>query len=78
MKIVSCFHAIQVHPDFYVIVRLDERIMQLFSFVNTILKKDRETLKRRLHVVPYHVITLSPSAGLLSWVSLLFREDGKS
>jgi phosphatidylinositol kinase/protein kinase (PI-3 family) len=42
--------------------------MQLFKLINTLLNHQREAFSRNLHLLPYEVIPLSPSAGLLSWV----------
>lgn len=50
-------------------LRGDERIMQLFGLINTLLNHQSEAFGRNLHLLPYEVIPLSPSAGLLSWVS---------
>jgi FKBP12-rapamycin complex-associated protein len=49
-------------------LRGDERIMQLFTLINTLLNHESEAFGRNLHLLPYQVIPLSPSAGLLSWV----------
>jgi FKBP12-rapamycin complex-associated protein len=49
-------------------LRGDERIMQLFTLINTLLNHEAEAFSRNLHLLPYKVIPLSPSAGLLSWV----------
>ena len=49
-------------------LRGDERIMQLFTLVNTLLNHNSEAFGRNLHLSPYEVIPLSPSAGLVSWV----------
>jgi FKBP12-rapamycin complex-associated protein len=49
-------------------LRGDERIMQLFTLINTLLNHESEAFGRNLHLLPYEVIPLSPSAGLLSWV----------
>ncbi|WRT63514.1 uncharacterized protein IL334_000419 [Kwoniella shivajii] len=50
-------------------LRGDERIMQLFNLINTLLNHSSEAFSRNLHLLPYEVIPLSPSAGLVSWVS---------
>ncbi|POY71739.1 putative Non-specific serine/threonine protein kinase [Rhodotorula taiwanensis] len=50
-------------------LRQDERVMQLFGLVNTLLQKDPETFKRHLTIVKYPVIPLSPNSGLLGWVN---------
>ncbi|ODN80500.1 hypothetical protein L202_02731 [Cryptococcus amylolentus CBS 6039] len=49
-------------------LRGDERIMQLFSLINTLLNHRPDAFSRNLHLLPYEVIPLSPSAGLVSWV----------
>ena len=54
----------QGHED----LRQDERVMQLFSLVNTLLSVDTDSFKRRLHIQRYAVIPLAPNAGLGGWV----------
>lgn len=49
-------------------LRQDERVMQLFSLVNTLLSVDTDSFKRRLHIQRYAVIPLAPNAGLMGWV----------
>lgn len=49
-------------------LRQDERVMQLFSLVNTLLSIDTASFKRRLHIQRYAVIPLAPNAGLIGWV----------
>ncbi|EIW71794.1 hypothetical protein TREMEDRAFT_67963 [Tremella mesenterica DSM 1558] len=49
-------------------LRGDERIMQLFTLINTLLNHEQEAFDRNLHLLPYEVVPLSPSAGLVSWV----------
>eukprot|EP00158_Paraphelidium_tribonemae_P009901 Partr_v1_DN28994_c0_g1_i3_m24719 putative Phosphatidylinositol 3-kinase len=49
-------------------LRQDERVMQLFGLVNTLLTSDPETFKRHLNIHRYPVIPLSPNSGLLGWV----------
>ena len=49
-------------------IRQDERVMQLFGLVNTLLTTDSECLKRHLNIQQYPVIPLSESSGLLGWV----------
>jgi len=49
-------------------LRGDERIMQLFTLINTLLNHESEAFGRNLHLLPYEVIPLSPSAGLIGWV----------
>ncbi|KAJ3037894.1 phosphatidylinositol kinase- protein kinase tor1 [Rhizophlyctis rosea] len=49
-------------------LRQDERVMQLFGLVNTLLGTDPETFKRHLSIQRYPVIPLSPNSGLIGWV----------
>ncbi|KAF7308485.1 Serine/threonine-protein kinase TOR [Mycena chlorophos] len=49
-------------------LRQDERVMQLFSLVNTLLSIDTQSFQRRLHIQRYPVIPIAPNAGLLGWV----------
>lgn len=49
-------------------LRQDERVMQLFGLVNTLLARDPETFKRHLSIQKYPAIPLSPNSGLLGWV----------
>ncbi|KAI8819891.1 armadillo-type protein [Fimicolochytrium jonesii] len=49
-------------------LRQDERVMQLFGLVNTLLSTDAETFKRHLNIQRFPVIPLSPNSGLIGWV----------
>jgi serine/threonine-protein kinase mTOR len=49
-------------------LRQDERVMQLFGLVNTLLAHDMETVKRHLHIQRYSVCPLSPNSGVIGWV----------
>ena len=49
-------------------LRQDERVMQLFDLVNTILSKDNNTSKKKLYINTYAVFPLSHNAGLIGWV----------
>ncbi|KAJ3427307.1 serine/threonine-protein kinase mtor [Anaeramoeba flamelloides] len=49
-------------------LRQDERVMQLFGLVNTLLSNNAETSKRNLNIERYAVVPLSPNSGLLGWV----------
>lgn len=49
-------------------IRQDERVMQLFGLVNTLLTTDPECLKRHLNIQRYAAVPLSTQSGLLSWV----------
>lgn len=42
---------------------------QVFDLVNVVLRRDRETRKRHLHVRGYKVIPLASQAGVLEFVS---------
>ncbi|KAG0362437.1 phosphatidylinositol kinase- protein kinase tor1 [Gamsiella multidivaricata] len=48
-------------------LRQDERVMQLFGLVNTLLTADPETFKRHLGIIRFSVIPLSPNSGLIGW-----------
>lgn len=61
---ITYAYALKGHED----IRQDERVMQLFGLVNTLLLNDRECLKRQLSIRRYAAIPLSTSSGLLSWV----------
>lgn len=50
---------LQGHED----LRQDERVMQLFGLVNTMLAHDRITAERDLSIARYAVIPLSPNSG---------------
>ncbi|KAF2071336.1 hypothetical protein CYY_007349 [Polysphondylium violaceum] len=49
-------------------LRQDERVMQLFSLVNTLLSANHETAKSHLSIRRFSVIPLSPNSGLIGWV----------
>ena len=49
-------------------LRQDERVMQLFDLVNTILAKDNNTSKKKLFINTYAVFPLSHNAGIIGWV----------
>lgn len=57
-------YALKGHED----IRQDERVMQLFGLVNTLLDNDSESFKRHLSVQRFPAIPLSQSSGLLGWV----------
>nr|MBE5727564.1 target of rapamycin [Cucujiformia] len=46
----------------------DERVMQLFGLVNTLLLKDPDTFRRNLTIQRYAVIPLNTNSGLIGWV----------
>ena len=49
-------------------LRQDERVMQLFGLVNTLLLNNSDTFKKELFIQRYSVIPLSPNSGLIGWV----------
>jgi len=49
-------------------IRQDERVMQLFGLVNTLLALDQQTSKKDLSIRRYPVIPLSQNTGLIGWV----------
>jgi FKBP12-rapamycin complex-associated protein len=59
--VLICFTG---HED----LRQDERVMQLFGLVNTLLAVDKESFMRDLHIQRYAVIPLAANVGLLRWV----------
>lgn len=50
-------------------MRQDAVMEQVFTLVNIILNRERETRKRRLQVRGYKVIPLDPQSGLLEFVA---------
>lgn len=61
---ISYQYLLKGHED----IRQDERVMQLFGLVNTLLGNDAECRKRHLIIQGYPVIPLSTQSGLLGWV----------
>lgn len=57
-------YALKGHED----IRQDERVMQLFGLVNTLLNNDSESFKRHLNIQPFPAIPLSQNSGMLGWV----------
>lgn len=49
-------------------IRQDERVMQLFGLVNTLLNADPESFKRHLNIQRFPAIPLSQQSGILGWV----------
>ncbi|XP_042061524.1 serine/threonine-protein kinase TOR-like [Salvia splendens] len=49
-------------------LRQDERVMQLFGLVNTLLGNSRKTAEKDLSIQRYSVIPLSPNSGIIGWV----------
>jgi FKBP12-rapamycin complex-associated protein len=65
---VTYMHLLRVDKTGHEDLRQDERVMQLFGLVNTLLTADQEAAKRHLSIQQYSVTPLSPGAGLLGWV----------
>ncbi|RHY28067.1 hypothetical protein DYB32_006287 [Aphanomyces invadans] len=49
-------------------LRQDERVMQLFGLINTLLANDSDTRKRNLAIERFSVLPLSHTSGLIGWV----------
>ncbi|XP_053376740.1 serine/threonine-protein kinase mTOR-like [Mercenaria mercenaria] len=49
-------------------LRQDERVMQLFGLVNSLLLSNPETFRRNLTIQRFSVIPLSTNSGLIGWV----------
>uniref|UniRef100_UPI00358FB62C serine/threonine-protein kinase mTOR-like n=1 Tax=Myxine glutinosa TaxID=7769 RepID=UPI00358FB62C len=49
-------------------LRQDERVMQLFGLVNTLLAGDPACMRKNLSIQRYAVIPLSTNSGLIGWV----------
>lgn len=61
---VAYTYLLKGHED----IRQDERVMQLFGLVNTLLNNDSESFKRHLNIQQFPAIPLSQNSGLLGWV----------
>ncbi|EPB75677.1 rapamycin binding domain protein [Ancylostoma ceylanicum] len=48
--------------------RQDERVMQLFGLINTLLVNNAETCRRNLTIQRYSIVALSHNSGLIGWV----------
>lgn len=49
-------------------LRLDQRVMQFFGLVNTLLENSSEAMKRHLSIRTFSVVPLSQNTGLISWL----------
>ena len=49
-------------------LRQDERAMQLFDVINTIVSNNRKTSTKNLFIITYSVIPLSHNTGICGWV----------
>ena len=61
---VTYSYCLKGHED----IRQDERVMQLFGLVNTLLNNDTESFKRHLNIQRFPIIPLSQNSGLIGWV----------
>ncbi|KAL4938041.1 hypothetical protein BDV06DRAFT_201821 [Aspergillus oleicola] len=61
----SYMYIVKGHED----IRQDERVMQLFGLVNTLLDNDSESFKRHLTVQRFPAIPLSQNSGIIGWVT---------
>jgi serine/threonine-protein kinase mTOR len=61
---VTYTYLLKGHED----IRQDERVMQLFSLVNTLLGTDTECFKRHLNIQRFPIIPLSQNSGLIGWL----------
>lgn len=50
-------------------LRLDQRIMQFFNLINSLIKTNKVANKLRVSISKYAIIPISPNAGLISWVT---------
>lgn len=55
---------LKAHED----TRLDERVMQLFGYINSLIDQSSIPLKNCLSIVTYKVIPLTCEVGLIGWV----------
>jgi FKBP12-rapamycin complex-associated protein len=55
---------LKAHED----TRLDERVMQLFSFINQFIETSTLPLRSRLCITTYKVIPITAEVGLIGWV----------
>ena len=49
-------------------LRMDQRIMQLFRLINTLLSNDRLTSSLEIKIVQYPIVPFSKDCGLIGWV----------
>jgi FKBP12-rapamycin complex-associated protein len=55
---------LKAHED----TRLDERVMQLFSFINTLIGSSTLPLRSKLPITGYKVTPITTEVGLIGWV----------
>eukprot|EP01125_Pyxidicula_operculata_P008002 TRINITY_DN2699_c0_g1_i1.p1 TRINITY_DN2699_c0_g1~~TRINITY_DN2699_c0_g1_i1.p1 ORF type:complete len:2900 (-),score=828.74 TRINITY_DN2699_c0_g1_i1:54-8009(-) len=49
-------------------LRLDQRVEQLYSVMNQILKNDNQSSKRKLHINTYKVVPMTNRVGIIQWI----------
>jgi len=49
-------------------LKQDERVMQLFGLINSLLEENAESAKRNLSIMRFSVVPLSTNSGLIEWV----------
>lgn len=49
-------------------IRLDERVMQLFGYINTLVSRSNIDLRKRLSIKTYNVVPFTNKVGLIGWV----------
>lgn len=50
-------------------LRLDQRIMQFFNLMNSLLKNNRTTADLGVSILDYAIVPFAPNAGLITWVT---------
>lgn len=50
-------------------LRLDQRIMQFFNLINSLLSSNKVTAELGVSISKYAIIPFAPNAGLISWVT---------
>ncbi|KAH0792833.1 PIKK family atypical protein kinase [Histomonas meleagridis] len=50
-------------------LRVDQRIMQSFDLINSLLKTNRNTVDLNVTILKYAIVPFAPNAGLISWVT---------
>lgn len=50
-------------------LRLDQRIMQFFNLINSLLKNNRNTADLKVSIIDYAIVPFAPNAGLITWVT---------
>ncbi|OHT01774.1 PIKK family atypical protein kinase [Tritrichomonas foetus] len=50
-------------------LRLDQRIMQFFNLINSLLKTNRNTADLGVSILDYAIVPFAPNSGLITWVT---------